>query len=105
MPEEENKPQILNHDLSKAPKIDNVEILELIGQGGMALIYKAKQSVLDRVVAVKVLSDDVIANESRKKRFQLEAQLSSSLTHPNMVRTLGYGISTDGKPYLIMEYV
>ncbi len=87
------------------PVIENIEILELIGRGGMGLVYKARQTVLDRIVAVKVLAKEVLSGESDLRRFQLEAKLTSNLSHPNIMQTLAYGVSAKGEPFIVMEFV
>lgn len=87
------------------PQIDQVEILELLGSGGMSLVYKARQKNLDRVVAVKVLTKQTIKGELALQRFHQEARLSASLDHPNITKTIAYGVSNDGQPYMIMEFL
>ena len=88
-----------------APEIETIEILELLGKGGMSLVYKARQKDLERIVAVKVLSKMAVRGEDRIKRFQKEARLTSTLEHPNIVKTISFGVSKDGQPYLVMEYL
>ena len=61
------------------------EIIEKIGNGGMATVYKAKCHVLNRYVAIKVLRDEFTTDEEFIKRFNTEAQAAASLTHPNIV--------------------
>ena len=61
------------------------EILEKIGNGGMATVYKAKCHVLNRFVAVKVLKDEYTTDNEFVRRFNIEAQAAASLTHPNIV--------------------
>lgn len=90
-------------DLKGAPKIAGVEILELIGKGGMAAIYKARQSNLDRIVALKVLLD--VQTEKDLARFQSEAKIGATLDHPNLVKIIGFGVSNDAKSYLLMEFL
>jgi serine/threonine protein kinase len=92
-------------DLSDAPQIDNVEILGLIGRGGMSLVYKARQLELDRIVAVKVLQSQKLGGEAGIKRFQKEAKLSGALDHANIAKTISFGISNDSQPFMIMEYL
>ena len=64
------------------------EILEKIGNGGMATVYKAQDQVLKRYVAVKVLRDEFTTDEEFIRRFNTEAQSAASLTHPNIVSIL-----------------
>ena len=69
------------------------EILEKIGVGGMATVYRAKCHVLNREVAVKVLKDEFTTDSAFIKRFNSEAQAAPSLTHPNIVSVYDVGIS------------
>lgn len=94
-----------NTDLAGTPLIDQIEFISLLGIGGMARVYKARQILLDRIVAVKVLSNRGLASDVTLKRFQSEATLTSSLSHPNIVRIFANGVSADGQPYLVMEFV
>ena len=61
------------------------EIIEKIGSGGMATVYKAKCHVLNRYVAIKILRDEFTTDEEFIKRFEVEAQSAASITHPNIV--------------------
>lgn len=87
------------------PEIDQIEILGLIGSGGSGSVYRARQTLLDRIVAVKVPFQGSLLNEKVLTRFQQEARLSARLNHPHIVKTHGFGISRDGQPYLIQEYI
>ncbi|HNB23727.1 MAG TPA: serine/threonine-protein kinase, partial [Candidatus Melainabacteria bacterium] len=91
--------------LQAQPQIENIEIIELMGQGGMSFVYKARQKQLDRIVAVKVLSKMSVRGEDGIRRFQKEAKLTSTLDHPNVVKIISFGVSKDGQPYLVMEYL
>jgi serine/threonine protein kinase/Tol biopolymer transport system component len=78
-------------------------IASLIGQGGMGMVFKARDTQLNRTVALKVLPPDHFADPERKRRFLQEAQAASALNHPNIVTV--YGITQeDGADFLIMEY-
>ena len=80
------------------------EILEKIGNGGMATVYKAKCHVLNRFVAVKVLRDEFTTDEEFVKRFNTEAQSAASLTHPNIVSV--YDVGSEGDlHYIVMELI
>jgi serine/threonine protein kinase len=87
------------------PKVDQLEVLELLGEGGMSRVYKARQIALKRIVALKILSADLVGDPEGVQRFQREARLCSLLDHANIVKTLGFGISEDGQPYLLLEYL
>jgi serine/threonine-protein kinase len=80
------------------------EILERLGGGGMALVYKAKDSLLNRIVTIKVLRDEYTDDEDFVRRFRQEAQAVASLSHPNIVNIYDVGYC-DGSHYLVMEYV
>lgn len=78
------------------------EILEKIGEGGMALVYKARCNLLNRYVAVKVLKPEYAKDDTFVKRFRAEAQSAASLAHPNIVSVYDVG-SEDGINYIVME--
>jgi serine/threonine protein kinase/Tol biopolymer transport system component len=80
------------------------EILEKLGEGGMGTVYKARDTHLDRFVAVKVLQADVVTNADRKRRFVQEAKAASALNHPNIVHIYDIA-SDDGVDFIAMEYV
>ena len=84
---------------------DRFTILEPIGVGGMGKVYKAIQSPLDRVVAVKILTPNGGMDPGFRQRFFLEASLTSKLRHPNTVTVIDYGETPDGIFYLAMEYL
>lgn len=80
------------------------EILEKIGSGGMATVYKAKCHVLNRYVAIKILRDEFTTDEEFVKRFEVEAQAAASITHPNIVSV--YDVGVDGNlHYIVMELI
>lgn len=80
------------------------EIVAPIGAGGMGEVYKAKDTRLDRVVAIKVLPPSKVSDPERKRRFVQEAKAASALNHPNIVTV--YDIATDGDvDFMVMEYV
>ena len=80
------------------------EILEKIGSGGMATVYKAKCHVLNRYVAIKILRDEFTTDEEFVKRFEVEAQSAASITHPNIVSI--YDVGVDGNlHYIVMELI
>jgi predicted Ser/Thr protein kinase len=89
-------------DLAK--HFPQLEILELLGQGGMGVVYKARQPGLDRFVALKILSLDAGKDPSFAQRFALEARSLARLNHPNIVAVYDFG-QTGGFYYFLMEYV
>jgi len=80
------------------------EILEEVGIGGMATVYKARCNLLNRFVAVKVLKDEFSKDAEFVKRFRAEAQSAASLTHPNIVSVYDVG-EENGVNYIVMEYL
>ncbi|NMB45844.1 MAG: Stk1 family PASTA domain-containing Ser/Thr kinase [Firmicutes bacterium] len=80
------------------------EIEERIGEGGMALVYRAKDRLLHRWVAVKVLREQYASDEDFVERFRREAQAAASLSHPNVVNIYDVG-EVKGTYYIVMEYV
>ncbi len=80
------------------------EIIEKVGNGGMATVYKATDLVLKRYVAVKVLRDEFTTDEEFIKRFETEAQSAAKLVHPNIVSIFDVGID-DGIYYIVMELI
>lgn len=91
--------------IAKGQKInDRYEIVKLIGEGGMANVYLAEDTILDRKVAVKVLRGDLSGDEKFVRRFQREALSASSLSHPNIVEIYDVG-EDEGNFYIVMEYI
>ena len=89
----------------KGQKVNSrYEIIKSIGEGGMANVYLARDTILDRNVAIKVLRGDLASDEKFVRRFQREALSASSLSHPNIVEIYDVG-EDDGDYYIVMEYV
>lgn len=89
----------------KGQKInERYEIIKILGEGGMANVYLAEDTILGRKVAVKVLRGDLATDEKFVRRFQREALAASSLNHPNIVEMYDVG-EDDGNFYIVMEYV
>lgn len=83
---------------------DRYQIIRLIGEGGMANVYLAHDTILDRDVAVKILRGDLAGDEKFVKKFQREAISASSLNHPNIVELYDVG-EDNGEYFIVMEYV
>lgn len=87
-----------------APDIPGFEILERLGEGGMGVVFRARQTALDRVVAIKVLRDELAQEEEYIRRFLREARLAGRLRHANIVSALDCG-NAGGRYFMVMEYV
>jgi len=79
-------------------------IREQLGEGGMATVYKAYDTRLERYVAIKIIRSDQVGATDFQMRFEREAKALAQLSHPNIVTVLDYG-EQDGMPYLVMEYI
>ena len=83
---------------------DRYEIQEVIGAGGMAVVYKATDNRLNRFVAVKILREELARDDEFRRRFQTEAQAVAMLSHPNIVSV--YDVShSDSVEYIVMELI
>ena len=81
------------------------ELLGVAGQGGMAVVYKARDLKENRDVAVKVLDRDLANMDSVLERFQQEVAAASSMAHENLAAVYDSGVTDDGRPYIVMEYM
>src|SRR5262249_31702882 len=81
-------------------------ILEVIGHGGMGVVYKAHHEFMDKVVAIKMLLPQMVSDDRSVQRFQHEARAASRLSHPNIIALHDFGLTPDdGLPYLVMDYI
>jgi len=79
-------------------------IIELLGEGGMAFVFKAKDEQLERFVAIKTLKPSYLENENFVTRFKREAQTAANLNHPNIVQIFDWGVE-ENEPYFVMEFI
>jgi serine/threonine protein kinase len=86
-------------------RIASYTLLEPIGHGGMAVVYRARQESLDRTVAVKILSENLAASPEFMERFRREARTAANLRHPNVITVHDFGQDERGVPYLVLEYI
>ena len=86
-------------------RIASYMLLEQIGYGGMAVVYRARQETLDRTVAVKILSENMAASSEFMERFRREARTAANLRHPNVITVHDFGEDERGVPYLVMEFI
>jgi serine/threonine-protein kinase len=82
---------------------ERYEIAEILGEGGMAFVYKARDKQLQRDVAIKTLKPNYVNQEKFVDRFRREAQTAANLNHPNIVQIFDWGI--EDEPYFVMEYI
>jgi len=83
---------------------DRYQFIGIVGQGGMGVIYKARNLLIDRIVAIKMLHTHVVSDKSLQ-RFQLEGKALNRLNHPNIVTLHDFGITEQNRPYMIMDYL
>jgi WD40 repeat protein len=86
------------------PSIPGFDVNELLGHGGMGVVYRARQTALNRPVALKFLRSGELATATQLDRFRSEAEAVARLRHPNIVQIHGVG-EHDGQPYLVLEYL
>src|SRR6266850_5268633 len=90
--------------LSSGSRLGPYEILAPLGAGGMGEVYRARDTRLERIVAIKILPAHLSDRPAAKERFEREAKAVSSLNHPNVCQLYDVG-SQDGISYLVMEYL
>ena len=84
---------------------EHYQVLELIGCGGWGLVYKARQKLLGRMVAIKILHQHHILDPEKVMRFKREAEAASQFNHPAIAAVYDYGVLQNGLPYIVMGYV
>jgi ligand-binding sensor domain-containing protein/tRNA A-37 threonylcarbamoyl transferase component Bud32 len=92
------------NSLQPGQQLGPYQIVQQIGKGGMATVYKAYHPSMDRYVALKVVSDQLIDNTEMLQRFQQEARLIAKLEHPHILPVHDYG-EADGMPYMVMRFL
>ena len=101
---DETNPLIESSPMQTAQNIPGVELLAIIGSGGMSQVYKARHLIMDEIVAVKIISASALG-ESGTQRFMREAKRTAALVHPAIVQVKSAGMANDGNPYIVMEYI
>ncbi len=81
------------------------EIQSVLGHGGMGVVYKARHALMDRVVAIKMLQAQLISDSLSVKRFHQESKAASRINHPHVITVYDFGISPQGLPYIVMDYL
>ena len=105
MPEPHRRHTIIdNLSLEAGRKLAHYEIVEPIGKGGMGEVYRARDTKLDRDVAIKILPEELAADEERVARFEREAKLLASLNHPSIGGIYGFE-NEDGVNAIVLEMI
>lgn len=81
------------------------EVLELVGSGGMSLVYKVREASSGRLLVAKVLRGALLSDGVARRRFQQECMLVQHLTHPNIIEVIGSAVTDAGLPFLLMEWL
>ena len=87
------------------PRIEGYDGLTEIARGGQGVVYRATQVSTKRMVAIKVLREGAFASQAERRRFEREIELVAALRHPNIVRVYDSGVTSDGRLFLVMEFV
>ena len=81
------------------------EVQSILGEGGMAIVYKAYHTKMERLVVIKVMQGWLLSNKNAVERFERESKMTAKLAHPNIVTVFDYGVLNAKEPYLVMEYI
>ena len=85
-------------------EISQYRLIEKLGEGGMGVVYKAVDVMLDRVVAVKLVSAELADNQELLERFKSEAKVQATLSHPNVATLYSY-LVWEGRAVMVMEFI
>lgn len=92
-----------------SPRCDLIEerydVIGIVGSGGMGAVYQARHKILPKSVAIKVLSDKLLPDARSRLRFEQEAKAAAAFSHANIPGVHDYGITDDGNPFIVMDYV
>ena len=95
----------MEHNIADTPMLSNrYKLLETLGAGGMAVVYRAQDMMLERPVAIKLLRQDYSGNTGFRNQFRLEAKAAANLSHPNIVTVHDFGFDA-GRLFIVMEFV
>lgn len=86
-------------------KLNNYQIREIIGTGGMGVVYLAYHELMDKQVAIKMLRAALVTDSMSVKRFTREAQAASKLNHPHIITMYDHGFTNTGQPFMVMDYL
>jgi serine/threonine protein kinase len=93
------------HDHLIGARIATYEIESMIGQGAMGIVYKARHLLMEKTVAIKMLKQSLVSDSHSVKRFQHESKAASKLDHPHVIKVFDFGLSDDGRPYIVMDFL
>ncbi|SRR5579885_161974 len=99
-----NEEVLARADLAGSLLASRYEFLEVVGQGGAGIVFKARHPIMEKLVAVKMLLTDQ-ADREGNERFQIEAKAASRLDHGNIVAVHDFGVTERGQQYMVMEYI
>ena len=85
--------------------VDKYLIQSMLGEGGMAVVYKAHHTIMERTVVIKVMQGWLLSNKKSIERFMRECKVTAKLNHPNIVTVYDVGAINEKAPYLVMEYI
>lgn len=97
--------QGLFHNLIGKKIEGKYEVQSILGEGGMAIVYKAYHTKMERIVVIKVMQGWLLSNKNAVERFERESKTTAKLAHPNIVTVFDYGVLNQKEPYLVMEYI
>jgi len=83
----------------------NYQVESKLGSGGMSVVYKARHLLLDKYVAIKIISHERAFDLQAVKRLALEAKAAAALAHPNIVAAREFGVDQDGHPFIVMDFI
>src|SRR5262245_17682121 len=86
-------------------RVSHYQIIRLLGKGGMGEVFLARDTRLDRQVALKLMSAELANDPNQRLRFETEAKAASGLNHPNICTVHEVGESADTRPFIVMEYI
>ncbi len=92
-------------DVPKNVNVTGYDLLNVLGEGGVGVVYQAQQKSIDRTIAVKMIKPGVATDASEKKKFVTEAMVTGRLDHPNIVPIHDLGTTSDGQPFYVMKLV
>jgi len=85
--------------------LSHYKIVSELGRGGMGIVYKAEDTNLDRIVAIKILPPQIVTTDEDQARFKREARAAAALNHPNIATVHDLGETEDGQTFIVMEHV